>query len=197
LPRPANLGLVRGDVNHARYDARMTDDLRYPTGTFTFDPDVTPEKRAKAIAAIRDAPAAIRDALKGMTDAQLNTPYRPGGWTARQVAHHVPESHMNAYIRFKLALTEENPTIKPYKEDAWSSLPDVSREPVETSVVLLEALHKRWVTLLETMKPADFERPFFHPQQGKQLTLDWLLQLYAWHGKHHAAHIRNVRRGPA
>ncbi len=136
----------------------------------------------------------MRAALHGLTDAQLNTPYRPGGWTARQVAHHVPESHMNAYIRFKLALTEQNPTIKPYDEDAWSKLADVSREPVETSIVLLEALHKRWVTLLETMKPEDFARTVVHPEYGKQMSLDELLQMYAWHGKHHAAHVTTLRQ---
>jgi hypothetical protein len=171
----------------------MTDDLRYPAGKFTFDPDVTPDKRAAAIAAIRETPAAMRDALNGLTEAQLNTPYRPGGWSARQVAHHVPESHMNAFIRFKLALTEDNPTIKPYKEDAWSKLGDVTREPVETSLRLLEALHRRWVTLLETMKPEDFARTVVHPEQAKTLSLDYLLQMYAWHGRHHTAHIRSVR----
>jgi len=172
----------------------MTDDLRYPAGTFTFDPDVTPEKRAAAIAAIREAPAAMRAAVKGLTETQLNTPYRPGGWTLRQVAHHVPESHMNAYIRFKLALTEDNPTIKPYKEDAWSKLPDVAIEPVETSLALLEAVHKRWLTLLGTMTPDQFARTVVHPEHGKQLSLDFLVQMYAWHGRHHAAHVTSLRR---
>jgi len=171
----------------------MTDDLRYPTGKFTFDPDVRPEKRSAAIGAIREAPAALRAAVRGLNDSQLNTPYRPGGWTVRQVVHHVPESHMNAYTRFKLAITEDNPTIKPYDEDAWSKLPDVSKEPIETSLVLLDALHKRWVTLLETMRPEEFGRTLFHPELKKELTLDFLLQMYAWHGKHHAAHITGLR----
>ena len=171
----------------------MTDDLRYPTGKFTFDPDATPEKRAMSIAAIRDAPAVIRHALQGLTEAQLDTPYREGGWTPRQIAHHVPESHMNAYIRFKLALTENNPTIKPYDEELWAKTADVAREPVATSVALLEPLHKRWVTLLETMKPEDFSRTLFHPEHKRELSLDWMLQLYAWHGKHHAAHIASVK----
>lgn len=171
----------------------MTDDLRYPTGKFSFDPDVTPEKRAKSIAAIREAPAAIRAAVHGLTDAQFDTPYRPGGWTVRQVVHHVPESHMNAYIRFKLALTEDKPTIKAYNEDAWSKLPDVGRVPIETSLTLLEALHRRWVTLIETMRPEQFTRPLFHPEYQRELSLDYLLQMYAWHGKHHAAHINLVK----
>ena len=171
----------------------MTDDLRYPTGKFRFDPDVRPEKRSAAIAAIREAPAAMRAAVRGLNDAQLNTPYRPGGWTVRQVVHHVPESHMNAFTRFKLAITEDNPTIKPYDEDAWAKLPDVSKEPIETSLLLLDALHKRWVTLLETMKPEEFGRTLFHPELKQELTLDFLLQMYAWHGKHHAAHITGLR----
>jgi uncharacterized damage-inducible protein DinB len=171
----------------------MTDDLRYPTGTFTFDPDVTPAKRAKSIAAIREAPALMRAALQGLSDAQIDTPYRDGGWTPRQIAHHVAESHMNAYIRFKLALTETNPTIKPYDENLWAKTPDVAREPVATSVTLLEALHKRWVTLLGTMKPEDFSLTVFHPEHKREMSLDELLQMYAWHGKHHAAHVTSVK----
>jgi hypothetical protein len=171
----------------------MTDDLRYPTGKFTFDPDVTPDKRAKSIAAIREAPTLMRAALQGLSDAQLDTPYRDGGWTPRQIAHHVPESHMNAYIRFKLALTESNPTIKPYDENLWAKTPDVAREPAATSIALLESLHTRWVTLLEAMKPEDFARTVFHPEHKRELSLDWMLQLYSWHGKHHVSHITGLR----
>jgi len=171
----------------------MTDDLRYPTGKFTFDPDVTPDTRTKSIAAIREAPALMRAALQGLSDAQLDTPYRDGGWTPRQIAHHVPESHMNAYIRFKLALTENNPTIKPYDENLWAKTPDVAREPAATSIALLESLHKRWVTLLEAMKSEDFARTVFHPEHKRELSLDWMLQLYSWHGKHHASHITGLR----
>ncbi|HYT68613.1 MAG TPA: putative metal-dependent hydrolase [Vicinamibacterales bacterium] len=167
-------------------------DPRFPTGPFKFDPDVTPEKRTKAIAAIRETPAALRAAIRGLTDAQIETPYRDGGWTVRQVVHHVPESHMNAFVRFKLALTEYNPTIRPYKEDLWVRLGDVPRTPIETSLVLLDVLHQRWVTLLETMKEIDFERPLVHPDIG-QITLDRLLQTYAWHGAHHVAHITTLR----
>ncbi len=170
----------------------MTDDLRYPTGKFTFDADVTPDKRATSIATIREAPASFRQAVHGLTEPQLNTPYRPDGWTVRQVVHHVPESHMNAYIRFKLAITEDKPTVKPYSEDAWSKLPDVTREPVDTSLTLLDALHKRWVTLLETMKPEQFARTVFHPEYKREMSLDYLLQMYAWHCGHHAAHITTL-----
>src|SRR6188472_4573825 len=157
----------------------MTDDPRFPVGPFRFNPDVTPEIRRHSIAAIRDTPAALRAAVRGLDEAQLNTPYRDGGWTVRQVVHHVPESHMNAFVRFKLALTEDNPTIKPYDENAWVNLGDVARVPVETSVALLEALHERWVTLMEAMAPVDFERPLMHPEIGA-ITLDRLVQLYAW-----------------
>jgi uncharacterized damage-inducible protein DinB len=167
-------------------------DPRFPTGPFTFDPAVTPDKRRRAIAAIKSTPAELRAAVRGLTDAQIETPYRDGGWTVRQVVHHVPESHMNAYVRFKLALTEENPTIKPYEEDGWARLGDVARTPLDTSLALLDALHQRWVTLLETMEGTDFERPLVHPEIG-QMTLDRLLQLYAWHGAHHVAHITALR----
>jgi uncharacterized damage-inducible protein DinB len=170
----------------------LSHDLRYPTGRFHFDPDITPEKRRASIAAIRDTPAALQSAVRGLSDAQLDTPYREGGWSVRQVVHHVPESHMNAYIRFKLAITEDNPTIKPYLENAWANLPDVSKEPVETSLTLLEALHKRWVTLLGTMTAEDFARPLVHPEIGP-IVLDYLLQMYAWHGPHHTAHVTGLR----
>src|SRR5437868_9180002 len=134
-------------------------DPRFPTGPFTFDPAVTPEKRTRAIDAIRRTPAALRAAVSGLTAEQVETPYRDGGWTVRQVVHHVPDSHMNAFVRFKLALTEDNPTIKPYAEDRWSRLPDVALTPIESSLGLLELLHQRWVALLDTMQAADVERP--------------------------------------
>ena len=167
-------------------------DPRFPTGPFTFNPDVTPEMRRASIAAIRETPAALRAAVRGLTDAQLTTPYRDGGWTVRQVVHHVPESHMNAFIRFKLGLTEDNPTIKPYNESAWANLEDVQRVPIETSLALLDALHERWVTLLELLKPEDFARPVQHPEYGP-MSLDKLLQMYAWHGRHHVAHVTTLR----
>ncbi len=167
-------------------------DPRFPTGKFNYDADVTPDKRRTSVAAIRATPAALRAAVNGLSEAQVNTPYRDGGWTVRQVVHHVPESHMNAYMRFKLALTEDNPTIRPYEEDRWVRLGDIARTPLETSLVLLDALHERWVTLLEVMTDADFRRPLTHPQLGA-MTLDRMLQLYAWHGPHHVAHITTLR----
>ena len=131
-------------------------------------------------------------AVRGLSAAQLDTPYRPGGWTIRQVVHHLGESHMNAFIRFKLALTEDNPTIKPYDEDAWAKLKD-AQSPIEPSVTLLDALHQRWVVLLEGLEPADFARPLQHPERGP-MTLDSMLQLYSWHGPHHVAHITGLRQ---
>src|SRR5688572_27331954 len=167
-------------------------DLRYPTGTFSFDPDITDAKRRNSIAAIRATPTALRAAVRGLDEQQVNTPYRDGGWTVRQVVHHVPESHMNAFVRFKLALTEDNPTIRPYEEDRWVRLGDIARTPLETSLALLDALHERWVTLLDVMTDGDFRRPLTHPQLGP-MTLDRMLQLYAWHGPHHVAHVTALR----
>ncbi len=168
------------------------DDLRYPTGTFTINPAPTPASRRACIAAIASAPAELRAAVDGLTKAQLDTPYRPGGWTVRQVVHHVPDSHMNAYIRFKLALTEDAPTIKPYNEDAWAQLGDTVATPIETSLALLDALHRRWVILLEGMQEPEFRRTLTHPDRGLVDT-DWLLQLYSWHGRHHTAHVTALR----
>jgi hypothetical protein len=172
---------------------RAMDDLRYPVGKFAVDSETTSDKRRKWIAQISEAPALLRAAVTGLTEAQINTPYRPGGWTVRQVLHHVPDSHMNAYCRYKFALTEDNPTIKPYDEAAWANVADTARTPPEVSLTLLEALHKRWVILLESMAPADFERPLHHPEHGT-ITLDWMLQLYAWHGRHHTAHVTELRK---
>jgi len=168
-------------------------DLRYPVGPFVVDSAVTGEKRRAWIRQIAEAPAALRAAVAGLTDRQLDTPYRPGGWTVRQVLHHVPDSHLNAYCRYKFALTEENPTIKPYDEAAWANVADTARTPPDVSLSLLEALHHRWVILLESMEARDFERPLQHPEKGG-ITLDWMLQLYAWHGRHHAAHITELRK---
>jgi hypothetical protein len=168
------------------------DDLRYPIGPFTPDPAPTSDKRRAWIASLSEAPALLRRAVTGLSDAQLDTPYRPGGWTVRQVVHHVPDSHMNAYIRLKLALTEATPTIRPYDEAAWALVADSLRTPVTTSLTLLEALHARWVTVLESMRDDDFARSLIHPERGL-LDLDWLLQQYAWHGVHHAAHITKLR----
>jgi len=169
------------------------DDLRFPVGQFVADPQSTPQQRQDRIRQIAQAPAALLAAVARLSEHQLDTPYRPGGWTVRQVVHHVPDSHLNAYCRFKLALTEDNPTIKPYDEAAWALVADTKLTPVDVSLTLLDSLHRRWVILMESMHPSDFARPLMHPERGA-ITLDWMLQLYAWHGRHHAAHITELRR---
>jgi uncharacterized damage-inducible protein DinB len=172
--------------------ATAMEDLRHPIGRFSFQPPSTAEQRQTWIAEIAEAPAQLRAAIAGLSEEQLNTPYRDGGWTVRQVIHHVPESHMNAYIRFKLALTESEPTIKPYNEAAWAETADVRDTPIEVSLALLDNLHKRWVVLLKSMSDADFAKQFRHPELGV-VPLEKNLALYAWHGKHHAAHITSLR----
>jgi hypothetical protein len=167
-------------------------DLRYPIGRFAPDLNPTPESRAKHMDEISAAPARLRKAISGLSPQQLDTPYREGGWTVRQVVHHVPDSHLNAYIRCKLALTENAPTIKPYNEDAWARLKDSEITSVEVSLNLLEAVHIRWVNLLHSLKPLDFERKFNHPEAGVK-NIDWLVSLYDWHGNHHVAHITSLR----
>jgi len=169
-------------------------DPRYPVGRFTRPTALSPAERAAAIDAIAQAPAAFRAAIKGLSDAQLDTPYRDGGWTVRQVIHHVPDSHMNAYVRFKLALTEDVPIIKPYDEAKWAELEDGKSRLVENSLALLEALHQRWLFLLQRMTPSDFARKLNHPDWDAPLSLDVMLALYAWHGRHHAAHITSLRQ---
>ena len=169
------------------------EDLSYPIGKFTPEPELTDAKRIALINEIADAPAALREAVHGLTKPQLDTPYRPDGWTVRQVVHHLHDSHMNSYMRFRLALTENEPTIKPYNQSEWAKLPDAASADVEISLKLLENLHHRWVFLLGSMKPDDFKRSFRHPESGLQ-KLDATLQLYAWHGKHHVAHITSLRK---
>jgi uncharacterized damage-inducible protein DinB len=168
-------------------------DPRYPVGKYQPPAEVTPAKRAEAIGEIAATPEKIRAAVNGLNDAQLETPYRDGGWTLRQVVHHVADSHMNAYIRWRLALTETEPTIKPYEEAAWAKLEDASHAPVEVSLKLLAPLHERWVGLLRSVKDNEFARTFRHPEHGVR-TLDWMLFLYAWHGNHHTAHIALLRK---
>ncbi len=173
--------------------APQTADLRYPVGKYEWTGSLSDADRARCIEQIAQAPANMRAAVRGLSDEQLNTPYRPGGWTVRQVVHHVPDSHMNAYIRFKLALTEEQPTIKPYNEDLWAKLGDTAVTPIETSLGMLELLHDRWVRLLRSMNAADFARPLNHPEMGVA-PLDKFLVIYAWHGRHHTAHITALRQ---
>ncbi len=169
----------------------METDLRYPIGKFKKTEGVTDAQRAALIAAIAEAPAKLRAATTGLSEEQLDTPYRPGGWTVRQVVHHVPDSHMNSLVRFKLALTENEPTIKPYDEARWAELGD-AKGPIEPSLLLLESLHERWLVLLKSLKTADWQRTFRHPERGT-MTLEETLQLYAWHGRHHVAHITSLR----
>jgi len=167
-------------------------DLRYPIGKFEYDGPPTPERRQELFHHIGQAPSHLRAAVKGLSEQQLDTPYRPEGWTIRQVVHHVPDSHLNAYVRFKLALTEDEPTIKPYAEDRWARLADTQATPVEVSLAMLDSLHDRWVRLLRPLPPEDWKRTFRHPVLGL-VTLEKNLALYAWHGRHHVAHITSLR----
>ena len=167
-------------------------DLSSPTGRFQRPASLDADARTRAIDVIAATPARLREAVRGLTDKQIDTEYRPGGWTVRQVVHHVPDSHLNAYIRFKLALTENEPTIKPYDEGRWAELVDSKVVPIATSLSLLDAVHERWVAILRAMSAADFERPLIHPENGRQ-RLDQMLALYAWHGPHHVAHVTKLR----
>ncbi len=165
-------------------------DERYPIGTFDFDGEITSSVADGWIKEIEDLPQLLRDAVKDLVDSQLDTPYRSGGWTIRQVVHHLADSHMNAYIRFKLALTEENPVIKPYEEGKWAELSD-SQLSVDISLALLEALHIRWVNLLRSLVPEDLKRTFFHPESG-HVSVGTNIGIYAWHGRHHLSHITSL-----
>jgi hypothetical protein len=167
-------------------------DLRYPIGRCPSKSALAFEERAAAIDAIEQTPQRLKAAIAGLAPEQLDTPYRPGGWTVRQVVHHLPDSHMNSYMRCKLALTEDEPTIKPYDEALWAALKDSQETPIEVSLTLLDALHKRWVTLLRGLGPEDFARRLVHPERGT-MTLDDVLTTYSWHGRHHVAHITALR----
>lgn len=168
-------------------------DLRYPIGPFEPRDTLEAGERRAMIDIIAAAPARMREAVAGLDEAKLDTPYREGGWTVRQVVHHVPDSHLNAYIRLKLALTEDEPVIRPYDEGRWARLADSDQTPVETSLTLLETLHARWVTLMRSMSDEDFRRTFRHPEHEGTQTLDWLVAMYAWHSRHHVAHITSLR----
>lgn len=170
-----------------------SDDLRYPTGPFeSVGRPLTPEERSRHIDTIADHPARMRAAVEGLDDAQLDTPYRDEGWTVRQVVHHVVDSHLNAYVRFKLAITEDRPTIRAYEEKLWAELPDAKSAPIEGSLAILDSLHARWVTFLRSLTGAEFRRPFVHPEIG-ELSVDILLEIYGWHGPHHEAHVTRLR----
>jgi uncharacterized damage-inducible protein DinB len=170
----------------------MEPSLRFPIGQFKRGNTFTDDERRASVDAIAEAPARLRAAVAGLRAEQLDTPYRTGGWTVRQLVHHLPDSHMNSYVRFKLALTEDEPTIKTYEEALWAELADAKTTPIEPSLALLENLHSRWVLLLRSLTPGDLARKFRHPDLGT-VTLDESLALYAWHGCHHVAHITTLR----
>lgn len=167
-------------------------DPRFPVGKFAPPESVTPADRERFLREIEETPERMRAAVSGLTEAQLETPYRDGGWTVRQVVHHVPDSHLNSYMRFRLALTEDEPTIRTYHEDRWAELPDARTAPVEVSLSLLESLHRRWALLLRSLTPEQWTLQFRHPELGV-LRLDRNLALYAWHGRHHVAHVTALR----
>lgn len=168
-------------------------DPRFPIGKFQRPSSYNDSGRRRDIEVIEKLPGALRAAVKGLSDEQLETPYREGGWTVRQVIHHYADSHMNALIRFKLALTEEEPIVKTYDEKLWADLPDVAATPVEVSLSLVEGIHARWVALLRAMSETDFARAFKHPEHGV-ITLDFTLALYTWHCHHHVAHITELKK---
>jgi uncharacterized damage-inducible protein DinB len=167
-------------------------DPRYPIGKFSFDGSLTEQQKSRFLDDVEQTPARLRAAVQGLSEKQVDTPYRDGGWTVRQVVHHVPDSHMNSYVRIKLALTEDEPTIRPYMENLWAELPEAKTAPVELSLALLEFLHKRWNLTLRAIQPEQWKRTFRHPELGT-MNLEKALALYAWHGRHHVAHVTALR----
>ena len=168
-------------------------DRRYPIGKYEYIGEISSAQREVWINEIEELPAVLKEAVKGLTEEQLDLAYREGGWTLRQVVHHLADSHMNSFMRFKLALTEDTPAIKPYDEERWAELHDSANTDINLSIMLLEALHKRWVILLRSMAESDYKKQFYHPAAQKMIGLDENLGIYAWHGKHHAAHITTLR----
>lgn len=169
------------------------EELRYPIGRYEESPSVSPRDIARWIDEIEALPANVRSTVSGLTDDQLDTPYRDGGWTVRQLIHHIADSHLNAYTRFKLGLTEDTPTIKPYQQDDWAKLPD-SEMPIAVSLDMLESIHKRWVKVLKSMDGEQLNREIYHPEYDKIIVLKSFIGNYAWHGKHHLAHITNLKK---
>ena len=167
-------------------------DLRYPIGKFTYEGPLSENDRETMIDHIEQAPAHLKEAVSGLTEEQLDTAYRPDGWTVRQVVHHLADSHINSYVRFRLVLTEDSPTVKTYDEGLWAELIDAKTAPIEPSLALLESLHYRWVMLLRSLSSGDCARTFTHPEIGP-VDLDKYIALYAWHGRHHVAHITTLR----
>lgn len=168
--------------------------MRFPIGRFSTPSECTPELRKEWIRIISVTPERLRLLVEGLTDQQLDTPYRDGGWTVRQVVHHLVDSHINSYIRFKLTITEDHPTIKPYQEERWAELGDGKQAPIEISLPLLEALHRRWVYFLKTMAEDDWKRKYYHPESKRDFDLEEALAMYAWHCEHHLAHIRQLKQ---
>lgn len=168
--------------------------LSYPIGKFKFVADADEKEINNRISEIEQLPAHLKNAVKGLNDSQLDTPYRDGGWTVRQVVHHIADSHMNAYIRFKLALTEDKPTIKPYLEKSWAQLDDSTKLPIDVSLSLIAPLHERMVYVLRTIKGDQFDRTVHHPESKRDMSVKFLIALYAWHSKHHVAHITELRK---
>ncbi len=181
---------------HLRHNGVMqtaeAPDLRYPTGRYTPPASITSGHRGEWIDTLAQTPGMLRAAVEELGAEQLDTPYRPGGWTIRQVVHHFPDSHMNAYVRFRLALTEDEPVIKPYHEHLWAELADAKTSSIHSSLKLFEGLHGRWVALLASLTPEQFQRTFNHPEIGVR-NLEWTLGMYAWHCGHHLAHIDNLK----
>ncbi|KAA9339413.1 bacillithiol transferase BstA [Hymenobacter busanensis] len=175
--------------------ATADDTLRFPIGHYTLPRQpLSADERAAYIQQLMRLPTELRQALDGLNEIQFDTPYRPGGWTVRQVLHHLPDSHLNSYVRFRLALTEDNPTIKPYDEAGWAQLPDVAIVPPDVSLILLDALHARWVVLCSQLTDEQWARTWYHPGMQQTVRLDQALVMYAWHGKHHVAHITSLRQ---
>ena len=168
--------------------------LRYPIGKFEFHSAASSSEVKEWIKEIEQLPAVLKKSLKGLNEKQLNTPYREGGWTIRQVVHHIADSHMNAYIRFKLALTEDKPTIKPYLEKLWAEMDDSTNLPIEVSLSILEPLHVRMVYILKKIKGNEFDRTVYHPESKREMSIKFLMHLYSWHGNHHCAHITSLRK---
>jgi hypothetical protein len=173
--------------------AEMEPDLKYPIGKFEKPHPPTGDQRKHTIEGIAGAPEHLRAAVKGLTEQQLDTPYRPGGWTVRQVVHHLADSHMNAYVRFRLGLTEVEPVVKPYDEKLWAELPDARTAPIEPSLAIMDAIHGRWVALMHETREIDYTRGIKHPERGL-MTLDEQLAMYEWHARHHIAHITGLRK---
>jgi uncharacterized damage-inducible protein DinB len=175
-----------------RHHGEKMSDLRYPIGKFNYEGTLTEDSKTEYLNNIENLPQQLRAAVAGLSTQQIETPYRPEGWTVRQVVHHVADSHMNAYVRFKLALTEDEPMIKPYAEDRWAKLGDNQATPIEVSLTLVDSLHNRWMRLLRSIKAEEWKRTFKHPEVGL-MNLEKTLALYSWHGRHHVAHVTGLR----